>query len=106
MRVMKRRSFAPLFASLAFAAPWVAHAAESDVPSLAIPPAHARLGYEQVRFPGGGPRTGLVGTSYLVDLADVPGLSLGPAVYGAVSGRHGGFFTLGGEAAWRQRLSI
>jgi len=105
MGVMKRRSFAPLFASLAFAAPWVAHAAESDVPSLAIPPAHARLGYEQVRFPGGGPRTGLVGTSYLVDLVDVPGLSLGPAVYGAVSGRHGGFFTLGGEAAWRQRLA-
>ncbi|MEP7302127.1 MAG: hypothetical protein ABI699_11405, partial [Caldimonas sp.] len=34
----------------------------------------------------------------------VPGLSLGPAAYGAVSGNRGGFFTLGGEAAWRQRL--
>ncbi len=32
------------------------------------------------------------------------GLALGPAVYGAVSGRHGGFFSLGGEVAWRRRL--
>jgi hypothetical protein len=47
---------------------------------------------------------GLVGSSYLVDLADVRGLSIGPAVYGAVSGGHGGFFTLGGELAWRKRL--
>jgi hypothetical protein len=27
-----------------------------------------------------------------------------PAVYGAVSGRRGGFFTVGAEAAWRQQL--
>ena len=36
--------------------------------------------------------------------AGVNGLSLGPAVYGAISGDHGGFFSLGGEVAWRQRL--
>ena len=25
-------------------------------------------------------------------------------MYGAISGEHGGFFSLGGELAWRQRL--
>ncbi|HEX2541106.1 MAG TPA: NAD(P)/FAD-dependent oxidoreductase [Caldimonas sp.] len=76
----------------------------ADPPSVATPSAHARISFERVRFPGAGPRVGLVGTSYLVDLPEVRGLSIGPAVYGAVSGRHGGFFTLGGELAWRQRL--
>ena len=79
--------------------------AAATVPSLSTPAAHARLGFERVRFPGEGQRVGLVGTSYLVDLAEVPGLAIGPAVYSAVSGGHGGFFTLGGEAAWRQRLA-
>src|SRR5439155_1075392 len=35
---------------------------------------------------------------------DEAGLPIGPAVYGAISGQRGGFFTIGGEAAWRQRL--
>ena len=79
-------------------------AAHGDESSLAIPSAHARFGIERIRFAGDGERVGLVGASYLVDIGGVPGLSLGPAVYGAVSGDRGGFFTLGGEAAWRQRV--
>jgi hypothetical protein len=74
------------------------------VPSLAVPSSHGRLSLERVRFAGSEQRVGLVGTSYLIDIAEVPGLSVGPAVYGAVSGGHGGFFSLGGELAWRHRL--
>jgi hypothetical protein len=81
-----------------------AAAEESDATTLAVPSSHARIGFEQVRFPGDGPRVGLVGTSYLIDVPGVRGLALGPAVYGAISGDHGGFFSLGGEVAWRRRL--
>ena len=65
--------------------------------------AHVRLGVERTKFPGG-EHVGLVGTTYLVDVGKDTGLSLGPAVYGAITGRRGGFFTFGGEAAWRTRL--
>ncbi|MEO6364415.1 MAG: hypothetical protein ABIO71_14395 [Caldimonas sp.] len=97
-------SAAALLAAAACAAPFASAAQDTASPTLAIPAAHARLGFERVRFPGDGPRVGLVGASYLVDVAGLPGVSIGPAVYGAVSGNHGGFFTLGGEVAWRQRL--
>src|SRR5206468_665667 len=50
-------------------------------------------------------RVGLVGTSYLVDITNAPGLSIGPSIYGAISGRRGGFFTFGGELAWRRQLA-
>jgi len=79
-------------------------AAHADDAAVSMPSAHARIGFERVRFAGEEQRTGLVGASYLVDAGGIPGLAVGPAVYGAVSGTHGGFFTLGGEAAWRQRL--
>jgi hypothetical protein len=46
---------------------------------------------------------GLVGTTYLIGLGH--GLSVGPAAYGAISGRRGGLFTVGGEAAWQRHLS-
>ncbi len=78
--------------------------ARADDASSLVPSAHARLGFERVRFGDDSERVGLVGASYLVDVGGLPGLSLGPAVYGAVSGNRGGFFSLGGEAAWRQRL--
>ena len=73
---------------------------------VAAPSAHARFGVERVRFPGDDRRVGLLGASYLVDVGSgwARGVSVGPGVYGAVSGRHGGFFALGGELAWRQRL--
>ncbi|MEO7055782.1 MAG: hypothetical protein ABI281_00790 [Caldimonas sp.] len=76
----------------------------SLVPSLSVPASHGRLSFERVRFAGSAQRVGLVGTSYLIDIAELPGLSVGPAVYGAISGGHGGFFSLGGEVAWRHRL--
>lgn len=76
----------------------------TETPSLAVPASHGRLSFERVRFPGDAERVGLVGTSYLIDVAGMRGLSAGPAVYGAVSGGRGGFFALGGELAWRQRL--
>ena len=84
------------------AAPTLAFAA--DDPSLEMPSAHVRLGVERVRFAADSERVGLVGASYLVDVGGLRGVSLGPAVYGAVSGERGGFFSLGGEAAWRQRV--
>ena len=88
--------------SVAVAAPMVA-AAEADEPVTQTPSAHARVTFERAKFPGD-ERVGFVGTSYLVDLHQVPGLSIGPAVYGAITGQRGGFFTIGGELAWRQRL--
>jgi len=79
--------------------------AQDNAPAtVSVPSSHARIGFERVRFPGDGPRVGLVGTSYLIDVAGVSGLAMGPAVYGAISGDHGGFFNLGGEVAWRRRL--
>ena len=91
----------PLLAALC-ALSAAAHA--DDGPSLEVPSAHARLGIERVRFGGDSERVGLVGASYLVDVGGLPGFSLGPALYGAATGQRGGFFSLGGEAAWRQRV--
>jgi hypothetical protein len=71
---------------------------------LAKPTAHARLSLEGIRFPQG-EQVGLLGTSYLVDVPSVNGLALGPAVYGAITGHRGGFFTVGGEAAWRHAIA-
>ena len=61
-----------------------------------------RLGYERLGLQGG-ETLGLFGTTYLVDIA--PGVAVGPALYGAVSGRRGGFFTYGAEVAWRTHLA-
>jgi len=72
--------------------------------SLTAPTAHARIGFERIRLPGD-EYVGLLGSSYLVDAPAIPGFALGPAVYGAVSGHRGGFFTLGGEAAWRRQIA-
>jgi hypothetical protein len=78
-------------------------------PPVSVPSAHARFSFERVRFPGDDRRVGLAGATYLVDIGSADGwtrgLSVGPGVYGAVTGRHGGFFALGGELAWRQRLA-
>lgn len=89
-----------LVLSVAGAVP--ALAAEAD--GVSVPTAHARIGFERVRFPGE-ERVGLVGTSYLVDVPALSGLAVGPAVYGAITGARGGFFTIGGEVAWRRQLA-
>jgi hypothetical protein len=87
------------------AASWSAAAVAADDEGAATdaPSAHARITFEKVKFPGN-ENVGMLGTSYLVDVSRAHGISLGPAVYGAITGGRGGFFTIGGEAAWRQRL--
>ena len=52
--------------------------------ALAVPSAHARVGYERIKLPGD-ERVGLLGTSYLVDVPLLEGLAAGPAVYGAIT---------------------
>ena len=89
--------------ALALTLPVAAAAQASGAGAVTVPSAHARIGFERIRLPGD-ERVGLVGTSYLVDVPALDGLSLGPAVYGAITGNRGGFFTLGGEVAWRRRL--
>lgn len=64
--------------------------------------ADVRLGFETIKLPGN-ESMGLLGTSYLLELQ--PGLCVGPAVYGAVSGQRGGLFTVGAEAARCVRLA-
>ena len=64
-------------------------------------PATLKLNYEQLKLPAN-EKMGVLGTSYLLELA--PGLQLGPAVYGSITGQRGGFYTIGAEAAWRQPL--
>ncbi|HEY2187449.1 MAG TPA: hypothetical protein VGH48_02685, partial [Caldimonas sp.] len=78
-------------------------AADGDGGATEVASAHARITFEKVKFPGD-ESVGMLGTSYLVDVSRAHGISLGPAVYGAITGNRGGFFTIGGEAAWRQRV--
>ena len=72
-----------------------------DDGGLRVLPAAVRIGVERIRLPGN-EQMGLVGTSNLLQVA--PGVSMGPAAYAAISGRRGGFFTVGVEAAWHRRL--
>jgi hypothetical protein len=65
-------------------------------------PARVRLNLERVQLPGN-ENMGLLGTSYLVEVT--PGLSIGPAAYGAISGQRGGLFTVGVEASWTRRIA-
>jgi hypothetical protein len=96
------RAAAATALALALAAP--SHAADAGVDAASVTPsAHARISFEHVTFPGD-EKVGFVGTSYLVDAPHLDGVSLGPAVYGAITGQRGGFFTIGGEVAWRKRI--
>jgi len=107
-----RRGAAHAAATIARGATSAALAAALTAPALAAdgsdaptptPSAHARISFEKITFPGD-EKVGLLGTSYLVDMPRLAGLSLGPAVYGAITGERGGFFTIGGEVAWRRRI--
>ena len=64
-------------------------------------PATVKLGFESIKLPAG-QSMGMVGTTYLIEA--LPGIYLGPAGYGAISGQHGGFFTAGGEIDWQKTL--
>jgi hypothetical protein len=89
-----------LAAGLACALPAWPGAARAD--AALHTPAEAQFGYERIDLPGD-ERLGLVGASYLLE--PLPGLHVGPALYGAGSGRRGGLFVVGAEAAWRVRLA-
>lgn len=45
---------------------------------------------------------GMMSVAYLLEMA--PGFHLGPAVYGSIAGKRGGFFTVGSEANWTHAL--
>ena len=101
MHRIVRRLRLPCFVIAGVVATAAVHA---DDDATTAPIAHARIGLERIRLPGD-EHVGLLGTSYLVDTSLLPGLSIGPAVYGAATGNRGGLFTIGGEAAWRHSLS-
>jgi hypothetical protein len=63
--------------------------------------ASLRFGLEQVTLPGN-EKMGMLGTTYLIEVA--PHVYVGPAAYSSVQGQRGGFYTVGGELAWRQKL--
>ena len=74
-----------------------APAADAAVPPLRTLDARVRLGGERVRLPGS-ERMGLAG---LTELLNVGGeWWAGPGVYGAATGKRGGFFVPGVEGAW------
>lgn len=84
-----------LFASLA-CLPACVLAQQQPAPAWTRANADLRAGFETVSLPGK-EHMGLLGASYLFELQR--GLCVGPAVYGAISGQHGGLFTVGAEAA-------
>lgn len=63
--------------------------------------AQFRGGFEQITLPAN-ETMGMLGVSYLVET--LPNLYLGGAAYSAVTGQRGGFFTVGSEVAWRQKM--
>ncbi|MGZ3238221.1 MAG: hypothetical protein ACXU8A_12690, partial [Burkholderiaceae bacterium] len=81
----------------------VVHAATGDgQPDFLIHNnASLRFGFEELTLPGD-EKMGVLGTTYLIEVA--PHVYLGPAAYSSISGHRGGFYTVGGELAWRQKL--
>jgi hypothetical protein len=78
--------------------------AAEEVPVTA---AQFKTSFESLELPGG-EDMGFVGGQFLYEV--LPGLSLGPSAYGALTGERGGFITLGGAADYSlpltDRLSI
>ena len=101
LRAAMPRWLCTVVAGLGMTGPGLAFAQSVGDP-LTVAPAQVRLGFEKVELPGN-EKMGLVGTSYLVDVGR--GFFVGPAAYGAISGRRGGLFTVGGEAAWQGMLA-
>ena len=104
-----RKAWVPiLIAGLLTSSGWSAMAADKaldiaqdDATRAQALPARVTVGFERLRLPGD-ERVGLLGASYVVELA--PGWWLGPALYGAATGRRGGLFTWGAEGQRRWRL--
>ncbi|HEY8100531.1 MAG TPA: hypothetical protein VIF82_07225 [Burkholderiaceae bacterium] len=95
--------FAPVFSLVLCCATSIGHAAESDAQSGFVMRNNAslRLGLERLTLPGD-EKMGMLGTTYLIEVA--PHVYMGPAAYSSVTGQRGGFYTVGGELEWRQKL--
>lgn len=76
-------------------------AQDPDDLALHTLPVRATLGLERVNLRGD-EGMGLMGANYLLEMQ--PGWWLGPALYGAATGRRGGLFTWGAEGQRRWRL--
>lgn len=85
------------FTALAAYAPGALEATPAATDASAVPLAY-QTGYERVRL-ADGESTGLVAGKVLFEV--VPGWWVGPALFGAMSGRRGGLFALGGEVQRR-----
>ncbi|TAJ76970.1 MAG: hypothetical protein EPO42_11105 [Gallionellaceae bacterium] len=64
-------------------------------------PALIRGSFEQLALPAN-ESMGMLGVNYLLET--LPHLYVGGAAYGALTGQRGGFFTVGTEVAWHQKL--
>ncbi len=82
-------------------APAPASSGSSDDASLSRTPTSLRFGLENIQLTAQ-ENMAMLGVSYLFEVS--PRLWIGPAVYGAVAGDRGGFYTGGVEASWRQPL--
>lgn len=89
-----------LFIAMVFTLPLFA-TAEEDGSSLATVPAKFRYTYDNVSLPAG-EKMGFLGSTALFDVNNW--LSLGPAAYGALVGKRGGFITLGMATELRKEL--
>ena len=98
-RVVPLRRHA-LALTAALAALVVPAAARAD--GLVSTPAEVQFGFERLHLPAG-EHLGLAGAGYLLE--PLPGLHVGPALYGAASGRRGGLFVVGAEVQGRWRLA-
>ena len=78
---------------------WQAAASEPD--GFIHRAAMFRGGFERITLPEN-EAMGMLGLNYLVETA--PNLYIGGATYGALTGQRGGFFTIGSEVAWHQKL--
>jgi len=102
--VLKRGSCKPLLISLILSvALTLASAALAAERDSYLDPADVkvRATYETLHLPAG-ETMGLLGTTVLVDVGNW--LSAGMGTYGALSGRRGGFITLGGAAELRREV--
>lgn len=107
-----KNDFMRRFANVALAATLIAPAlveagsiAEAEVKSSEViihKPSMFKLGFENITLPGN-ESMGMLATTYLIEVT--PSLYMGPAAYGAISGRRGGFFTAGAEVAWHRKLA-
>ncbi|MBR7780361.1 hypothetical protein [Undibacterium rugosum] len=63
--------------------------------------AHVQFGFEKLNLPQN-ETMGLLGGAYLLRVNEA--VEIGPAAYGAISGKRGGFFTGGAELAFRRHV--